>query len=227
MALPPRVTARWAWRRTMSWCHCQFSSSTSSSDLYWAMPTMSTIPSRPPRSLWAASNMAVAPVPIGGVAGPADAVDLLGDVVGPVLLDVHAEDLGPLLGEGVGGLAADALPGPDDHEALAVQAEAVGEVGTGESSARVMAQIMARHCGRGPNRRAGPRLDGAARPGEGGGDGRLHEGPVRLPRRGAPSGGQPSERRSATGRRPDRGRAAGLRQGLLGEGRAGVPVRRL
>ena len=128
MALPPRVTARWAWRRTMSWCHCQFSSSTSSSALYWAMPTMSTIAVEPAELLVGGVEHGGGAVPVGGVAGPAHPVDLGGDVVGPVLLDVHAEDLRPLLGEGVGGLAADALPGADDHEALALQAQEVGVV---------------------------------------------------------------------------------------------------
>ena len=115
------------------------------------------------------------PGPVGGVAGPAHAVDLGGDVVGPVLLDVHAEDLRPLLGQGVGGLAADALAGADDHEALAVQAEQVGVVrnsgvigtrhGADHGRSGAAPPKAARHRGPAPARHADPLPNPAQRSG--------------------------------------------------------------
>ena len=58
-----------------------------------------------------------------GVPDPGHPAHLGGDVVGQVLVEVHAAHLRPRLGQGVGGLAADALAGADDDDAPALHAQ--------------------------------------------------------------------------------------------------------
>ena len=96
------------------------------------MPTMSTTPSTRPERRGRLGEEPLGVGRVGGVAGPRDAADLVGDVVGEVRVEVDAEHPGPRLSQRVRRLAADALPGPDRRRRLAVeaqQAEVVGDLG--------------------------------------------------------------------------------------------------
>ncbi len=66
---------------------------------------------------------------VGGVARPGRTTDLGGDVGGQVGVEVDRHELGPHRCQCVAGLAADALAGTKDDEALAVQPQPGGVVG--------------------------------------------------------------------------------------------------
>ena len=72
---------------------------------------------------------ALAVLPAGAVARPGSAAHLAGDVGGEVGVEVDGHHVGPHGGEGVAGLASDALAGAEDDVALAVEPQAAGVVG--------------------------------------------------------------------------------------------------
>ena len=70
-------------------------------------------------------------VAVAGVADPRHAPDLVGDLLGQLLLVVDAEDPGAGRGEGVRRLASDALACSDDDNTAAVEPEQPRVVGDG------------------------------------------------------------------------------------------------
>ena len=120
------------WRRYMSKCQSHSSSVISVSSLYCAMPTMSTKPSSlPPKILPASSNSRLHAVALGHVADPGHRVvaDLGRDVVGPLLVDVDAEDPRAVLHQRMRRLTPHTLAGSDHHIGAAIEAQHVGKIG--------------------------------------------------------------------------------------------------